>query len=83
MNCPSRACDMYDYSGGVVRVYARLAVVGGMKIPFGKYEGESINRVVAKDPEYLEWLIEQEWFQDKYPELLEEIEHRLDTEYGW
>lgn len=37
-------------------------------MPFGKYEGEPIDTI----PEtYWAWLLEQEWFEGKYPRLFE------------
>jgi len=50
-------------------------------IPFGKYKGEQ----VADCPrDYLNWLLEQDWLYDKYPDLLDAIEeecHLRDRSY--
>ena len=49
-------------------------------IPFGKHKDENISDVPVK---YLEWLQNQDWMEDKFPELLQEIEYELlgrDTE---
>ncbi len=43
-----------------------------MKLPFGKYKGRSID-VLAGDPGYAQWLLQQEWFAHKHPELHEAI----------
>jgi uncharacterized protein (DUF3820 family) len=37
-------------------------------MPFGKYRGESLD-VVARDTGYVDWLIEQPWFELKYRDL--------------
>ena len=43
-----------------------------MKLPFGKYKGRSIE-VLDNDIGYAQWLLQQEWFAQKYPELHEAI----------
>jgi uncharacterized protein (DUF3820 family) len=43
-------------------------------IPFGKHKDEKISDVPVK---YLEWLQQQDWMDDKFPELLQEIEFEL------
>ena len=40
------------------------------KFKFGKYKGEFYDRVMKKDPKYLEWLSKQSWLDDKTKELL-------------
>ncbi len=44
-----------------------------MTIPFGKYKGRDID-VLADDLGYAKWMLEQEWFAQKYPELAKAIE---------
>jgi len=39
-----------------------------MKIPFGKYKDKPIE-VLAQDLGYAEWILEQEWFAQKHPDL--------------
>lgn len=35
-----------------------------MELKFGKYKGKTMAQVADEDPEYLEWLLEQEWLKD-------------------
>ena len=35
-------------------------------LPFGKYQGLSIRDIYYKDKSYIEWLLDQPWFQVKY-----------------
>lgn len=45
-------------------------------MPFGKHKGE----LVADIPDgYLRWLIDQEWVQDDYPDLYDQLK----IEYGY
>lgn len=41
-----------------------------LTMPFGKYKGKPVD-VLAKDKGYLEWVLEQDWFKPKHPELYE------------
>ena len=34
-------------------------------MPFGKYKGQSIEQVALRDPQYIQWLTQQSWFQEK------------------
>ena len=34
-------------------------------LSFGKHKGQPITTVLANDPEYLQWLLQQEWFNTK------------------
>jgi len=43
-----------------------------MKIPFGKYKDKPIE-VLSQDLGYAEWILEQEWFAQKHPDLHEAI----------
>ena len=51
------------------------------KLPFGKHKGEGIEDVPLN---YLEWLMEQDWFLEKYPEgekaVNDEIAYRIKFE---
>ena len=38
-------------------------------IPFGKYKGQPIDQVAARDPQYLQWLTQQAWFIEKFQHL--------------
>ena len=37
-------------------------------IPFGKYKGQPIE-VLASDKQYIEWLVQQDWFKQRYQSL--------------
>lgn len=36
-------------------------------MPMGKYRGVPIGNVVDYDPDYVGWLVEQDWFFQRYP----------------
>jgi hypothetical protein len=38
---------------------------------FGKHKGRSAAEVLARDPEYVEWVLAQPWFQEKNPQLVQ------------
>ena len=42
-------------------------------IPFGKYSGSDIDDVIARDPSYIHWLMQQPWFREKYVTLVQNI----------
>ena len=37
-------------------------------IPFGKYKGQPID-VLQSDKQYADWLMQQDWFREKYPQF--------------
>jgi hypothetical protein len=37
-------------------------------IPFGKYKGQPIE-AMAQDPQYCDWLVQQPWLKDRFPNL--------------
>jgi uncharacterized protein (DUF3820 family) len=39
-------------------------------IPFGKYRGEPFDEVAVRDPEYVVWLRQQNWFVKKFQDLV-------------
>jgi len=43
-----------------------------LKIPFGKYKDQPIE-VLSGDLGYAEWILEQDWFEQKHPDLYEAI----------
>ncbi len=45
-------------------------------MPFGKYKDYDIETVPNS---YLEWLLEQEWVEEKYSHLIDVIEEELET----
>lgn len=47
--------------------------MGDNIIPFGKYKGQEIDQVAARDPQYLQWLTQQGWFVEKFQQLVVNI----------
>ena len=41
-------------------------------IPFGKYKDKSVD-VLSDDLGYVEWMVEQDWVEQKYPALFVEL----------
>lgn len=39
------------------------------EMTFGKYEGHTPKWIVQKDPDYVEWLLDQDWFEERFPDL--------------
>jgi len=39
-------------------------------LPFGKHKGEQISNVFNKDKKYIEWLVTTDWYNIRYPELM-------------
>lgn len=37
-------------------------------IPFGKYKGQPLD-ILASDPQYVEWLMQQDWFNSRYASI--------------
>jgi uncharacterized protein (DUF3820 family) len=50
-------------------------------LPFGKYKGQEIETVPDS---YLHWCLEQDWFCEKFPDKLDdlnqELQYRVDFE---
>lgn len=44
-------------------------------MPIGRYKGKPLMNIKRKD---LEWFLEQEWFEEQYPELYKDIEAHLE-----
>jgi uncharacterized protein (DUF3820 family) len=45
-------------------------------VPFGKYKGRSIIELQETDPDYLQWLVAQDWFREKFITLHQTIINR-------
>ena len=44
-----------------------------LRMPFGKYKGLSLKTLDRDNPNYLGWLLEQEWFETKFDYLYNSI----------
>jgi len=42
-------------------------------IPFGKYKGQEIEQVIARDPQYVQWIMQQAWFQEKFQPIYQVV----------
>jgi len=40
-------------------------------MPIGKHKGMPLTEVKAKHPDYVTWICDQEWFEEKYPDIYE------------
>ena len=49
-------------------------------IPFGKHKGNYASDI---DVEYLDWLIGQDWFVEKFADLEEEVAKHLQSRPEW
>jgi hypothetical protein len=49
----------------------------GKLIPFGKYKDQPIEHIQTIDRPYLEWLLKQAWFRDRFPQ-----QHQIVINYG-
>jgi hypothetical protein len=45
-------------------------------VPFGKHKGKDVLELTEADPNYIQWLVSQEWFRDKYVTLHQTIINR-------
>jgi hypothetical protein len=43
-------------------------------VPLGKYRGEPLS-VLKDDPRYVQWLLSQKWFVQRFPLIVEAIEN--------
>lgn len=53
--------------------YDAIITLKTIKMPFGKYKGLSIKTLDKENSGYLGWLIEQDWFEDKYGYIYQAI----------
>lgn len=44
-----------------------------LTLPFGKYKGRELSEIATTDPEYLEWLTAQGWFEKKFDYLFQTV----------
>jgi len=44
----------------------------GVVVPFGKYKGQPVH-VLRNDPRYVEWMLGQDWFRERYQPLYQVI----------
>jgi hypothetical protein len=52
-------------------------MAGTNVIPFGKYKGQTVADVAAADPAYLQWLMQQTWFIEKFQALVVNVNHSV------
>lgn len=52
----------------VVLCGVRVYIMEEILIPFGKYKGKPLT-AMAEDSQYIEWLQQQGWLQEKYPQI--------------
>lgn len=45
-------------------------------VPFGKHKGKDVLELIEADPNYIQWLVGQDWFRDKYVTLHQTIINR-------
>lgn len=45
-------------------------------MPIGKFKGQPVE-VLRDDPEYREWLLGQDWFRQKFPQLAQIVVNNL------
>jgi len=45
-------------------------------LPFGKFVGKKVFQCPTS---YLRWLLEKDWFEEKHPELFDDVQ----SEYNW
>ena len=53
-----------------------------MIMPFGKYVDQDIREIPS---DYLSWLVDEDWFEEKFEDLYQRIEEELkirDRSYG-
>jgi hypothetical protein len=48
-----------------------IRVEDAPRLRFGKHNGKSVAEVMAIDPEYVQWVLMQPWFQEKNPQLVQ------------
>ena len=62
------------------RVEIKGDVVGMSELNFGKFKGQDIESIPS---DYLRWVVCENWFEDKYPHLVEEIDLELKYRDNW
>ena len=50
------------------------------ELNFGKFKGQDIESIPS---DYLRWVVCENWFEDKYPHLVEEIDLELKYRDNW
>ena len=53
-----------------------MTATGSTIMPFGKYKGNLLEDIVDDDPDYVDWMLGQEWFQE-YEDLYEYFETEM------
>jgi uncharacterized protein (DUF3820 family) len=47
-----------------------MSIEANAIIPFGKYKGQPLEVVQATDPQYVQWIATQQWFTEKFANLV-------------
>ena len=67
-----------------IKIVLMKRKAGNNELPFGKHKWESLKSVDKCDPCYLEWLMMQDWFENKFSYLYDALEvmgYEKRTEY--
>jgi hypothetical protein len=64
--------DYFDDAAARWRAYHESGPCPGVVVPFGKYRNQPVE-ALRRDPRYRGWLLEQDWFREKYPDLAQII----------
>jgi len=48
-------------------------------MPFGEHVGEYIDDLISEKPKYINFLMNQQWFEDKFKDIYNHIEQEIDT----
>ena len=51
-----------------------MGLIDDIYLPFGKYKSISVGNTPSS---YLKWCLEQDWFENKYEELLDPFQEEL------
>ncbi len=61
-----------------------MGLIYTIEMPFGKYGPGADHRVIGTVPSsYLRWCLESDWFEEKYPHLVEPFEEELAWRDEW
>lgn len=70
-------CILYAPEFGKAGVIAPRPAPDRDVMPFGKCRGWCLHEVVTGDAQYASWLMDQPWFEQKYPAIYQYFAERL------